>query len=62
MATRWPAARYAARHCASFAAGRVSGRLTEPIDMKKPNVAAEESMYWASVPMTPRGPGPPLCV
>lgn len=42
---RWPAARYAARHCASFDDGSDSVRMTEPIDMKKPNVAADESMY-----------------
>lgn len=34
--------------------------LTEPIDMKKPNVAAEEAMYWPRVATAPRGPGPPL--
>jgi hypothetical protein len=34
--------------------------LTEPMDMKKPNVAAEESMYCDKVANAPRGPGPPL--
>lgn len=30
--------------------------------MKKPKVAAEESMYWDIVAMAPLGPGPPLFV
>jgi hypothetical protein len=30
------------------------------MDKKKPNVAAELSMYWDSVCMAPRGPAPPL--
>lgn len=34
--------------------------LTEPIDMKKPKVAADEAMYWPRVAMVPRGPGPRL--
>jgi hypothetical protein len=34
--------------------------LTEPIDRKKPNVAAELSMYCDSVCSAPRGPGPEL--
>lgn len=35
-------------------------RRTEPIDMKKPKVAAEDIMYWLRVATTPRGPGPAL--
>ena len=34
--------------------------LTEPIDMKNPNVAADDSMYCDKVAKAPRGPGPPL--
>lgn len=30
------------------------------MDMKRPNVAAEESMYCDSVPRYPLGPAPPL--
>lgn len=33
---------------------------TDPMDMKNPNVAAEESMYCDSVATTPLGPGPAL--
>ena len=39
---------------------RDSVRRTLPIDMKKPNVAPDESMYCASVAIAPRGPGPAL--
>jgi hypothetical protein len=35
-------------------------RLTDPIDMKKPNVAADESIYCDIVAIAPLGPGPPL--
>jgi hypothetical protein len=34
--------------------------LTDPMDMKNPNVAAEESIYCESVATTPLGPGPAL--
>lgn len=34
--------------------------LTDPMLIKKPNVAADESMYWLKVATTPRGPGPAL--
>lgn len=36
--------------------------LTEPIDMKKAKVAADEPMYCARVANAPRGPGPALHV
>ena len=32
--------------------------MTEPIDMKNPNVAADDNMYCDRVATTPRGPGP----
>jgi hypothetical protein len=35
-------------------------RLTDPIDIKKPNVAADESIYCDIVAIAPLGPGPPL--
>jgi hypothetical protein len=37
-----------------------SGARTDPMDMKNPKVAAEESMYCDSVATTPLGPGPAL--
>jgi hypothetical protein len=35
-------------------------QLTEPIERKKPKVAALDSIYCESVCIAPRGPGPPL--
>lgn len=36
--------------------------LTEPMERKKPNVAALLSMYCERVGSAPRGPAPPLSV
>jgi hypothetical protein len=39
---------------------RIRYLLTDPIDMKNPKVAADDSMYCDRVANAPRGPGPPL--
>ena len=39
---------------------KANERQTEPIDKKKPNVAALLSIYWDSVGRAPLGPVPPL--
>lgn len=57
--TRLPCARKAARHRSSSCSAD-SVRRTEPIDIKKPNVAPDDSMYCDRVARAPRGPGPAL--
>lgn len=49
---------YGPGHCTRRPCG--SETLTEPIERKKPNVAALLSMYWDKVDIAPRGPAPPL--
>ena len=39
---------------------RIFKILTDPIDMKNPNVAADDNIYCDNVPITPLGPGPAL--
>lgn len=50
--------RRCARMYSSCILGSPSDRMTLPIDMKKPKVAPEPSIYWPSVLMIPLGPAP----